>query len=282
MFAPKHPQRVRPSGSQLLDGAANLRDAGGLGTLAALPDAVLLQLLGMCSAETLLACAAASHALRAFSTSDDLWRAKVLEDLPAGKLLQYHSSWRRTYMALLRPDLVGWREATVVPSSGVLYSDALFWPWHCGTASLPPEWTSFQNITRVSAETLSLADFESTYEAAGVPVILTGLISRWPAFERWGLEALRTRLGETPFHVGGHEMTLGAFLDYAQDTVDEQVVLIFSAQAYLTARHREVRSRGACGRLIYTHVLLRVARLRHPLIIVSKCEPVPFSCLGTR
>lgn len=225
--APPHPQGVRPSGSLLLDGPSDLRIAGGLGVLAALPDAVLLQLLGLCTAEALLACGAVSHALRVFSASDDVWRAKVLEDLPSNQLLEYRSSWRETYLHLLRPHRRGWSPVSLAPSRGVIYSDALFWPWHCGTASLPAAWTSFQNILRVSADDISVADFEALYERPGKPVILTGIVSRWPAFERWGLEALRARFGSTPFHVGGHEMTLTAYLEYAGSSVDEQPLYLF-------------------------------------------------------
>jgi hypothetical protein len=115
----------------------------------------------------------------------------------------------------------------VAPSRGVIYSDALYWPWHCGTASLPAAWTSFQNILRVSADDISVAEFETLYERPGKPVIITGVVSRWPAFERWGLEALRARFGSTPFHVGGHEMTLAAYLDYALSSVDEQPLYLF-------------------------------------------------------
>jgi hypothetical protein len=210
-----------------LDGASDLRFAGGLGVLAALPDPVLLQLLGLCTAEALLACGAVSHALRIFSASDDVWRAKVLEELPSDKLLEFRSSWRETYMHLLRPHRTDWSPVTVASSRGILYSDALYWPWYCGTASLPAEWTSLQNIPRVSADDISVADFAALYERPGQPVILTGIVSRWPAFERWGLEGLRARFGSTPFHVGGHEMTLAAYLDYARTSIDEQPLYLF-------------------------------------------------------
>lgn len=225
--APRHPLSVRPSGSLLLDDGCDLRGAGGLGLLAALPDLVLLQVLGCGSAESLSACAATSHALRAFSMSEELWRAKVLEDLPPQRRLEYRSSWRRTYMESLRPRREEWKAASVAPSGAVLYSDALFWAWHCGTASFPAEWTAFDNIARVCADSLSVDEFEARFETPGVPVILTGLVTRWAAFERWDIAALRSRLGDTPFHVSGHEMTLAHFLDYAQSTTDEQPLYLF-------------------------------------------------------
>jgi len=224
--APPHPLRVRPSGSKLLDDGSDLRHTGGLGVLALLPDTLLLQVLGMCSAETLVACAAVSHALRIFSTSNDLWRTKVLEDLPASHQLEYHSTWRDTYMRLLRPGKTSWHAASVKPP-GILYSDALFWPWYCGTATLPHQWTAFQNIRRVNAADLTISEFKAMYEEPGEPVILAGIVSSWPAFELWGFEELCARFGTIPFHVGGYDMTLSAYLDYAQSCVDEQPLYLF-------------------------------------------------------
>lgn len=43
-------------------------------------------------------------------------------------------------------------------------------------------------IERVNGATMSLEEFRELYERPAKPVILTGLIDKWPAKEKWTLE----------------------------------------------------------------------------------------------
>ena len=82
------------------------------------------------------------------------------------------------------------------------------------------------SVTRVDARSLSVAEFASRFEAARSPVILTNIVSSWPA-AAWTEESLRGRFGSGKFNVGGHEMQLDNFFDYCRATVDEQPLYLF-------------------------------------------------------
>ena len=222
---PSHPLSVAPLGQLLfLDAPENLRDS--LGWLSTLPDEAIILITDFCSAATLARCCTVSRGLRIFCSSEELWRAKVLEELPEGSALHYHGSWLQTYQvqhAASRTSGGGER----VRVGGRLFSDALFTPWFCGTASIPRRWTAHQNIERVDAAALSVAEFVSRFEEANEPVILTGLASRWPACERWSHEALRRRFGATTFNVGALQMRLDHFLEYSAACHDETPLYLF-------------------------------------------------------
>ena len=76
----------------LLDSPANLRD--GMGQLSTLPDELLLLVLGCCDATALARCGGACRGLRVFCAGEELWRARLLEELPKGAPLRYEGCWR--------------------------------------------------------------------------------------------------------------------------------------------------------------------------------------------
>uniref|UniRef100_A0A7S4ERC8 JmjC domain-containing protein n=1 Tax=Chrysotila carterae TaxID=13221 RepID=A0A7S4ERC8_CHRCT len=227
-----HPLGVCPYGMQLQSSThSNLRNQGGLGALAILPDMLILQILAEVGAAGVAACRAASSAFLIFASSEDLWRNFVLEELPYGRPLSYHGSWRATYIVIVRNAVAPTGQFQLTrPGRAKLYSDVLFGPWQCGTASIPMGWTSFENIPRIHANDLSVAEFAGKFEHSGLPVILTGLASKWPAFKRWSLENLATRFGEVPFHVSGYVMKLRDFLEYSASTRDEMPLYLFDKQ----------------------------------------------------
>ena len=225
--APPHPHGVRPLGQQMLNDEPNPRDAPhALGVLRALPDEVLLGILGYCDGATLARCAAASRVLRTFCLAEPLWRALYLDELPDGAQLVFDRSWRRSYLRFAAGAAAPAELARGATSA--LFSDALFVPWFCGAASLPPRWFGgADSIERVDGASLSVAEFERRFEAPGVPVILTGLVDRWPAAKLWSEASLRARFGAQCFHVGGHECRLDGFFDYCASTADEQPLYLF-------------------------------------------------------
>ncbi len=241
-----HPLRVRPIGSLLLGDEPNLRDQS-LGSLGVLPDELLLQVLGCASPACLSRCERASHALRVVALNDDLWRACCLEHLAPGARLEYDpAGWRATFIRQHvqerrragggDDDGSGGRSWEVsVRSRAPYFSDALYAAWHCGTATIPSHWTSYECIPRVDSSALSVEEFAEVYEARGQPVILTGLASRWAASSRWSERSLRSRYGGRLFHVGGVSMSLSNFLDYCACNVDEQPLYLFDKQFASTA-----------------------------------------------
>jgi hypothetical protein len=77
-MAQPHPLGLEPNGNHLLRGGANLRDTG-LGCLAALPDAVLQDLLGRLDASTLGRLALTCRAAYVLANLEEAWRGLTLE-----------------------------------------------------------------------------------------------------------------------------------------------------------------------------------------------------------
>jgi hypothetical protein len=204
-----HPLSVAPLGQLLLldASAENLRDS--LGLLSSLPDEAIVMITDCCSAVMLARCSMVSRGLRIFCSSEELWRTRVIEELPEGAPLCYSGTWLQTYLqrTTSRPC-----DGAPAPMGGRLFSDALFTSWFCGTASIPRRWTQYENIERVDASALSVAEFASRFEEPGVPVILTGLASGWAASHTWSHDALLRRFGQTTFNVGALQMRLDHFL----------------------------------------------------------------------
>ena len=252
---PPHPLRVRPLGSRLWDATAeDLRDR--LGVLRALPDDLLLRVLALAGAQALSRCACSSRCLRVLAYTEELWKTCLLTELEGNKSqwLQWDTrGWRHSYLrhrgatlALAPPAAEDYRDSateelkdatteeasatedSMASPDGYYYSDVLYDPWFCGTASLPERWSRHDSIPRVSAASLSVEEFAERFEASGRPVVLTDATDHWPARHKWGFEQLRARYGDhTGFHVGGHTMSLTSFLDYCESTTDEQPLYLF-------------------------------------------------------
>ena len=249
-----HPLRVRPLGSSLLAlgsecGAIdNLRDIS-LGTLRTLPDDLLLRIFSGAAAGTLALLATCSRAMRVLAYTEELWKACLLEELPSCTRLRWDvRGWRHSYLvwrlgALHAPAAAvttalgksGAREALETDAGSTAacyyYSDVLYAPWQCGTAAIPRSWSRVQDIPRVAAASLSVAEFAERFEAPHQPVIITGLVEQWPAASQWSFERLRERFGDAvEFHVSGYAMGLANFFDYCNTTTDEQPLYLFDRE----------------------------------------------------
>ncbi|KAL3905819.1 MAG: hypothetical protein SGPRY_010779 [Prymnesium sp.] len=199
-----------------------------MGLLSSLPDQLLLTILSLAPPSTLGSCACVCHALRAFALSEELWKAIVLESLPDGQLLTFRRSWRHTFLSRTQAGGPTSIDARLTPPP--LYSDDLFAPWFCGTATIPPSWYSLDNVPRVDGSNLSADHFEAEYiRGGGRPVVLTNVASQWEASE-WSEPSLRRRFGGRAFHVGGHSMRLSDFFDYCHATTDEMPLYLFDKQ----------------------------------------------------
>jgi len=239
-----HPLRVRPLGSSLLAlgsecGAIdNLRDVS-LGTLRALPDDLLLRIFSDAAAGTLALLAACSKAMRVLAYTEELWKACLLEELSSCTRLRWDvRGWRHSYLVWRLGALRAPAAAVTVLETDAdstvacyYYSDVLYAPWQCGTAAIPRSWSRVQDIPRVAAASLSVAQFAERFEAPHQPVIITGLVEQWPAASQWSFERLRERFGDAvEFHVSGYAMGLANFFDYCTTTTDEQPLYLFDRE----------------------------------------------------
>lgn len=242
-----HPRGVQPFGCRLLLGAsaADVR-ASGLGSLAALPDALVMDVLGRLQGAGLAALSCCSRAAAAFCAPEELWRSLALQLFAdAGSTVVFTPpGWRSSYAAAAaaatrgRPppapssaartsvDETG--QAAAAPAGGGadgvppvrcpgLYSDLLYAPHLAAFTPLLPSWLAGESVPRAAAASLTRAAFELAYEAPGLPVLLTGAVAAWPASASWlaGGALAREPLASAPVVAGGHAFAMADYLRYA-------------------------------------------------------------------
>jgi hypothetical protein len=254
-----HPLGLKPSGNALLAPArAAACRSGGLGGLARLPDALLLDALAHLPAPALFRLQAASRALLAFARHPPLWKALVVracEDCAAapGVLTRWDGDWRRTCFALcLAPEEVvracyadagdeGMAAPLPLPADDVrapdLCSDVLYQPHLCA-APLAHHFLArgaAHTLARADARGMSAAAFADAYAAPGVPVVLAGLMDAWPCMAdpdaSWSLDALARRFPAQPFRAEALRLPLPVYARYAAAAgAEDSPLYLFDAE----------------------------------------------------
>eukprot|EP00898_Chlorokybus_atmophyticus_P007500 jgi/Chlat1/7751/Chrsp66S07229 len=224
-----HPYGVRPLGNMYMDGSStNARDIS-LGALATLTDELLIDILSTLSAKDLCAFGLTSRACYLFTQHEELWRNLYLGSQFAEGLFKFHNNWKTTYrlhackekesdQSLLHKRRVSMRG---------FYSDCLFRPWLCASMAMKPEWLRCNNIARWSCNELSVADFIAQFEVPNRPVLITGLVEKWPAFTRWTREYLLEHARDGRFAVGPLSLTLADYYAYADEVCEERPLYLF-------------------------------------------------------
>jgi hypothetical protein len=195
--------------------------------------------------------------------SSELWRALMLARL-GGSITTvskegfwFNRSWRDTLVAALLADDQhgvggaggggsssseggggGTIRSKAVPTAFVphtpikvhgFYSDTLFAPWFHAAMWVNPAWCEKDNIDRVA--NLTPLQFRQRYEeGAGKPVILTDVVTQWPAYKTrlWSLQYLKQQSGEDRvFAAGPASFTMGQYWEYARQTTEENPLYLF-------------------------------------------------------
>lgn len=243
-----HPLGVRPWGDLLTlgevedeaQGAGNgqapskpsVRDvlrrrAAGMGSFALLPDALILTVLAEVAgspdgASGLARLASTSTVMYAYCSNDDLWRPLALAALDRRPgAMRFAGTWKETYRRTgeeATKSHGGCGDCDRPPRriSSSVYSDYLYQSWFCARLQLPVAWLAKESVPRRSGVSLTPAAFASGYGRRNAPVILTDVVTSWPAFRedsprRW-TRAYLSKLSS--FHVGGYEMAPQAYWDY--------------------------------------------------------------------
>eukprot|EP00667_Euglena_gracilis_P006218 EG_transcript_6270 len=224
---PPHPYGVQPGGNALLVTDCRLSRDPGLGTLRALPDPLLADLFGSLQAGELLACAAVSQAFYVLAHQDDLWRALVLDAFRGD--FQFVRGWKETY-------LQRWARGRVTASGPLhtplhvrhFFSDALYQPWLCAAGTMREEWLAVDNIDRRAG--LTLEEFIEQYDMPNKPVMITDVVSQWPAMKKWTREHLLALCGDTRFRCGPVDMRLRDYLQYSSNCKEERPLYLFDCK----------------------------------------------------
>ena len=230
-----HPYGVKAEGNLLLASPMILQvRSQGLGNLSALIDENLLEILGYLNAKELCSVGVTSRACYVFSHHSDLWRDLTLRCLDGQ--IEYEATWRDTYVKK-SCDSINMKYIKHVPIkvSGI-FSAPLHRSWTCSTFDYDlacPGFLRTDEITREDSSLLSVESFVSRYEIPNKPVIITNLVSTWPAFKLWDDDYLSACAGTTPFRATSTTapmaatFTLQQYFLYAKQSKDEAPFYLF-------------------------------------------------------
>ena len=215
-----HPYGLKPWGNFYQDEShTSIRDSS-LGRFGVLKDENILGILEMCCPYSLIRLTACSKVLYIFSHHEDLWRAMTLKEMNGN--FDFTNSWKETYCR----HKAGRSYVTHRPIkiSG-FYSDLLYQPFLCATLGFDPSWLSVDNVDRRS--NLSRQEFIEQYERRNRPVVITDVVTGWPAFRKWTREHLLAAAGDAEFVAGGVQITLPRFFRYCDGCREERPLYLF-------------------------------------------------------
>ncbi|BBM99945.1 histone arginine demethylase JMJD6 [Marchantia polymorpha subsp. ruderalis] len=215
---------VQPLGNLLFqESSHNVRDVG-LGSLRLLTDEILLDVLGLLSAEDLGKLALVSKSFYVFVHQDSLWRNLVLNEFRGDFI--FRGRWKNAYITTRYPQFSG---PTHVPLKVKgFYSDHIFQSWLCASLEIKTEWLSRDNIERRS--NISLEEFVKEFEEPNKPLLLTGALDHWPALAKWDREYLLKHAGEVSFACGPVNMKLKDYFSYSDLVEEERPLYIFDSK----------------------------------------------------
>ncbi|KAB8606265.1 hypothetical protein FH972_025894 [Carpinus fangiana] len=207
---PKHPLGVRPLGNLYDATEPNIRTK--CGTMALLPDELIIQILELLDARDLVHLGSACRAFYALTRSDDLWKALFIECPP--RSFAWRGSWRATHLSMpLSP--------RPIKCLG-LYSDALYRPFQCAHTPLRPFTESIPAANRIPRlHDLSARSFTEDGWAER-PFILTDPVKSWRAYKEWSTSHLLSRYGKTAFRAEAVDWPLATYVNYMHDCTDDE------------------------------------------------------------
>ncbi|KAI5479766.1 transcription factor jumonji/aspartyl beta-hydroxylase domain containing protein [Pseudohyphozyma bogoriensis] len=224
-----NPLQIKPLGNLLFSPDSIATRLQGLGSLSALPDELLLsKIFGALEGEDLIRMARVSKVFYGWSCVEGIWKGVYISKT-SGKLLDWHGSWRSTYLHhfLLPPSTPA---IPLVPTPS-LHSDVLFQPSLCCSFSpeaifLAPSFT--ETIPRIFGVGLEPKDLPNG------PVILTGLMEGWAAMHdgerKWDLSTLAKRFPTTLLRAEATLTTLPEYAKYHDDCpLDESPLYLFES-----------------------------------------------------
>lgn len=225
-----HPLQIEPSfgTSEELQ-----RRASGLGAFSLLGDDVLLVFLEYLDAGGLTRFAQCSQWTLAFSRFEGLWKRLVLKLAKRhastfhGALPPFVTCWWDTYRSALATVRGATRPPSVLVATPAVRSNELYAPWYAHCLPLRSRWLARDNIPRISVKTTDNAAFSSTFEADNTPVIITDLVTTWPAYQKWSKEYLLAEYGDQAFTAGPAEMRFRDYLRYSEENLDDVPLYLF-------------------------------------------------------
>lgn len=212
----ENPFGILPLGMALIKNDNKRQES--LGTFNALPDELLHELISRLSFKQVAKLAAASSYFYCFCYGEDIWRELCLQEFQGN--FDFYVNWRLTF-AYMKSGLQN--EMSVIKCRGV-YSDLLYTSWRCQSVDLDELCsTKRSNIDRRS--NLSYNDFVRDYAQKNRPVIITDIVSNWPAYKMWNLESFIK--SDREFRAEKVDLTYDRYLKYLKQCNEEAPLYLF-------------------------------------------------------
>ncbi|KAJ1651848.1 hypothetical protein IWQ61_007679 [Dispira simplex] len=166
----------------------------------------------------------------ALARYDGLWRKLTIQDFQ-GEFC-FDTTWRQTYRrCYLHQHNFSADQDTVIDTNLPcvnFYSDTLFNTWHLATQDLTPLDRRQRGKSIPRRACLSISEFIEQYERPGLPVILTDVVTQWPAYQKWTPEFFLKLYGSVKFQAEAVEITFDNYWRYATtQTLDEAPLYLF-------------------------------------------------------
>ncbi|RUS16986.1 hypothetical protein BC938DRAFT_476395 [Jimgerdemannia flammicorona] len=221
-----HPLAIKPLGNYYFESTnpafkGSCRTSG-LGFIAALSDELILDVIErFLEPRDLCRLAETSRVLYVFAHHDDLWRTWTVNEFRGN--FTWSGTWRATYLKTNNPSYEIQENDTPVQVSD-FYSDTLYQPFYCASASMEP-FMGVENVERRS--NLSMAEFVTDYAIPNKPVIITDIVTQWPAFGKWNDTYFLERYGDVRFRAEVVDIELRNYYRYAHNQRDESPLYLF-------------------------------------------------------
>ncbi|KAL0483448.1 hypothetical protein AKO1_014781 [Acrasis kona] len=226
--AKPHPNNVKPPGNYYLDSFedsfVDTRVTGMGRMLSLLDDQSISNIIECLPGRDLSTLSCVSKAFYIYCQEEDHWKRLCIKEFVGS--FQFVKNWQRTYKTMKRPNLT-FKTDHIEIRADFFYSEIMYHSWRCLSANLT-QWCKKDNVDR--REALSVQDFVKEYDMGNKPVVITDVVTQWPAFKDklWTREQLVKDHGDTKFYINaGMHMKLKDFFTYSSQVNEENPAYLF-------------------------------------------------------
>ena len=197
-------------------------------------DLQILEFLEFLDGPELARLSQCSQAWYAFCHHNDLWKQLFFKEWDDTEF-DFEDCWKISYIKrrLRKRGLPELAETIRHKRLKVrnMFSDILYQPFLCASMPIQDAWVdNGEDVERVSAHSLSIEEFRSRFENPNRPVIITDLVTKWPAYQKWNRRYLLELYGDTVFSCGHYDLPLKKYFEYsdaAERGADDQPLYLF-------------------------------------------------------
>ena len=203
----------------------------GLGGLSVIQDDnVILDILGYCGYRELASLNTCSRAMYVYSMNNDLWRELYLKTFQSR--LVFRKTWKDSFSGMQSHGSAQLHNPIKVRG---VYSCILHRSWMCRNVDIHSQCKGFMldNLPRRHISTLSCEEFVEQYEIPNKPVIITGIVSEWPAFKKWTPDYLSHEAMDFKFRATSvtasypANITMSEYFQYVSQSIEEAPLYLF-------------------------------------------------------